>query len=87
MWEHGKDAPPVEFLDDENILATVVPERSTRKSESTRGEAKSKRGESSGHHSLTPVLLSSHDDLHVFYGNVARSPLIAFLATRDYNTP
>jgi len=21
LWEHGKDAPPVEFLDDKNILA------------------------------------------------------------------
>jgi hypothetical protein len=25
MWEHGKDAPPVEFLDDKNILASVEP--------------------------------------------------------------
>ena len=24
MWEHGKDAPPVEFLDDRNILANVA---------------------------------------------------------------
>lgn len=26
MWEHGKDAPPVEFLDDGNILAETAPE-------------------------------------------------------------
>jgi hypothetical protein len=26
MWEHGKDAPPVEFLDDKNILGPVTPE-------------------------------------------------------------
>ena len=26
MWEHGKDAPPVEFLDDSNILAETAPE-------------------------------------------------------------
>jgi hypothetical protein len=26
MWEHGKDVPPVEFLDDRNILANVAPE-------------------------------------------------------------
>ena len=24
MWEHGKDAPPVEFLDDKHILAGVA---------------------------------------------------------------
>ncbi len=24
MWEHGKDAEPVEFLDDRNILAGAV---------------------------------------------------------------
>lgn len=28
MWEHGKNAPPVEFLDDRNILAETAPERS-----------------------------------------------------------
>ena len=27
MWEHGRDAPPVEFLDDKNILGSVSPER------------------------------------------------------------
>jgi hypothetical protein len=27
MWEHGKDAPPVEFLDDKNILAKAAPEQ------------------------------------------------------------
>lgn len=26
QWEHGSDAPPVEFLDDRNILANVVSE-------------------------------------------------------------
>ena len=26
MWEHGKDAPPVEFLDDKNIVASVAVE-------------------------------------------------------------
>ena len=26
MWEHGKDAPPVEFLDDRHILASVARE-------------------------------------------------------------
>jgi hypothetical protein len=26
MWEHGKDAPPVEFLDNSNILATIAPQ-------------------------------------------------------------
>jgi hypothetical protein len=25
LWEHGKDAPPSEFLDDRNILAQVAP--------------------------------------------------------------
>ena len=25
MWEHGKDAPPVEFLDDRDILAETAP--------------------------------------------------------------
>jgi hypothetical protein len=25
MWEHGKDAPPVEFLDDSNLLAETAP--------------------------------------------------------------
>jgi hypothetical protein len=30
MWEHGKDAPPVEFLDDRNILARIAPEGSSR---------------------------------------------------------
>jgi hypothetical protein len=25
MWEHGKDAPPVELLDDKNILAEGQP--------------------------------------------------------------
>lgn len=25
MWEHGKDAPPVEFLDSSNILVGTVP--------------------------------------------------------------
>ena len=24
MWEHGKDAEPVEFLDDRNILAGAI---------------------------------------------------------------
>jgi hypothetical protein len=28
MWEHGKDAPPVEFLDDRNILAGIASEQS-----------------------------------------------------------
>ena len=28
MWEQGEDAPPVEFLDDRNILASVPPEQS-----------------------------------------------------------
>jgi hypothetical protein len=27
MWEHGKDAPPVEFLDDTHILASVARQR------------------------------------------------------------
>ena len=27
MWERGKDAPPIEFLDDKNILASIAPER------------------------------------------------------------
>jgi hypothetical protein len=26
MWEHGKDADPVEFLDDRNILTGAVTE-------------------------------------------------------------
>ncbi len=26
MWEHGKSAPPVEFLDDSNILAEAASE-------------------------------------------------------------
>jgi hypothetical protein len=26
MWEHGKDAPPAEFLDDSHILAGIAPE-------------------------------------------------------------
>jgi hypothetical protein len=26
MWEHGKNAPPVEFLDASNILAETAPE-------------------------------------------------------------
>jgi hypothetical protein len=26
MWEHGKDATPVEFLDDTNIMAETVPQ-------------------------------------------------------------
>jgi len=26
MWEHGQDAPPVEFLDDRNIRSAAVPE-------------------------------------------------------------
>ncbi len=26
MWEHGKDVPPVEFLDDRNILTNTAPE-------------------------------------------------------------
>jgi len=26
MWEHGKDLPPVEFLDDRNILTDTAPE-------------------------------------------------------------
>jgi hypothetical protein len=26
QWEHGKDAPPVEFLDDKNILAETAPQ-------------------------------------------------------------
>jgi hypothetical protein len=26
MWEHGKDAPPAEFLDDINILTETAPE-------------------------------------------------------------
>ncbi len=29
MWEHGKDAPPAEFLDDKNILAKIAPEGSS----------------------------------------------------------
>jgi hypothetical protein len=29
QWEHGKDAAPVEFLDDRSILASGGPERST----------------------------------------------------------
>ena len=27
MWEHGQDAPPVEFLDDRNILTKAASER------------------------------------------------------------
>jgi hypothetical protein len=27
MWEHGKGAPPVEFLDDRNVLAETSPGR------------------------------------------------------------
>jgi hypothetical protein len=29
MWEHGKDAPPVEFLDDKSIMTSVVIEKSS----------------------------------------------------------
>lgn len=25
MWEHGKDAPPVEFLDDQTIVSETAP--------------------------------------------------------------
>ncbi|MGO8749915.1 MAG: hypothetical protein ACLQNE_28555 [Thermoguttaceae bacterium] len=28
MWEHGKDSPPVEFLDDRNILIKAASEQS-----------------------------------------------------------
>lgn len=33
MWEHGKDADPVEFLDDRNILAGTVTEETIESTE------------------------------------------------------
>jgi hypothetical protein len=32
MWEHGRDLPPLEFLDDENILTSAESERSSPES-------------------------------------------------------
>jgi hypothetical protein len=32
MWEHGKDAPPVEFLDERNILTKAASEPSSPRS-------------------------------------------------------
>ena len=32
MWEHGKDAPPAEFLDDRNILTIPASERPSSES-------------------------------------------------------